>query len=402
MQIVVLGGGIVGLCMANLLAMHKDFNIVLIETQPMYSEWDDRSYDLRVSAITRSTQYVLEYIGVWDEILKNRNASYDQMHVWVNSSAQINFSAEQIGESDLGHIIENRILQRELYMRLLEQNNVQIIQGTAQQLMVQAASNQILVGEQVINAQLIVGADGANSWLRKTALLDAYVRDYPHSALVATLHSEVAHENIARQRFTPDGPLAFLPLADPHLSSIVWSAAPDKIAYLLQLPAEQFCAQLKDEFEQRLGSLTLFGARASFPLRMLHAQRYIAQRIALIGDAAHVIHPLAGQGLNLGILDAAALAEVVIAAAEQNQDIGSYKILRKYERWRKGHNTNMLALMEWVKNIFVPQTGLLALARNVGLQLVNEANMLKNFMMRIALGLNDDVPKYAKKLQEAC
>jgi len=400
MQVVILGSGIVGLTLANLLAK-QNFNLILIEPRAPELNWDPATYDLRVSAITRASQHIFEHIGIWPAILAQRVAAYTHMQVWqANSQVQVDFAAHAIGEDNLGYIVENRILQATLYQSLLGYQNVRMIHAAATQLKIGSNANQILVGDQLVEAQLIVGADGANSWLRQAANLTAYSRDYGQKAIVATIHSAVAHNKTARQIFNPDSILAFLPLADPNLCSIVWSTTPDKVLQLLQADPDEFCQQLAVEFEQRLGALILHGSRAAFPLRMLHVENYIGPRIALVGDAAHVVHPLAGQGLNLGILDAAALAEVIVNARTAGQDIGAHLVLRKYERWRKGHNTNMLALIDGLKNICVRKADWLAELRNSGMQMVNQFDWLKNAMIRMAIGTNSGLPKYAYALQD--
>lgn len=388
MDIIILGGGIAGLTLANLLAKNSSLKIAVIDKQRPQLEWDNSSYDIRCSAIVAASEQVLASIGVWQAILAERVGYYDQMLVWDREpQIRLQFLAKEIAAEKLGYIIENRVILRALYTKLKQQPNVEFIYELPTNIeLTQEHVNLHLATRNVIS-KLIVGADGANSWLRNKAEVTIASWDYQHTALVATVQSQLPHNNTARQRFMSDGPLAFLPLDQPHLSSIVWSSDPAKIDSLLKMPAPQFCKNLAEEFAFELGELELHGERKSFPLRMLHAEQYIKPRFALIGDAAHVIHPLAGQGLNLGIKDAAILAEVLVQAHLQEQDLGKLSILRKYERSRKGHNISMLALMEVIKRTFAVENTMFSNLRYGGINGINNLNFIKNTMMRFAIGV---------------
>lgn len=397
MDVIILGGGIVGLTMANLLAKDPNITITIIEANKPVLDWDPSGYDLRCSAITRATQNIFTHLQIWSDITCERVAMYDKMLVWdKNESAKINFAANEIFSENLGHIVENRVMQRVLWRKALSTPAIQIVAGSPHKLEQQEKFTRLYIDGYHMDARLVIGADGAESWLRKTANIPVHTWEHRQSSLVATINSELAHHNTAMQRFAPDGPLAFLPLTQPNLSSIVWTSTPDKIQQLLSMDAQKFCLQLSEEFSHKLGNLQLQGGRAAFPLRMLHARNYIAARIALIGDAVHVVHPLAGQGLNLGILDAAALAEVVLHAASLGNDFGQHTILRKYERWRKGHNIATLAMVEGFKRAFATTLPTITALRSLGVNAVNDLSLAKNAMISFAMGLSGDLPASAK------
>lgn len=397
MQIVILGGGIVGLTMANLLSQAADLNIILIESKAIDFKWDPASYDIRCSAITRASQNIFKHIGIWQQIVATRVGMYNKMQVWdENTHNTLNFSAIDIAQADLGHIVENRLILRALWDTLHAKHNVTVVFGTAQKLEQHTGFSRLYVNHSYIDAQLIIGADGADSWLRNTVNIDVIQQEQKQHALVATIKTQLVHDYTARQCFTRSGAIAFLPLDQTNLSSIVWSAAPDKIAGLMQLTDSEFCKLLAQEFDNRLGELALHGERACFPLRMLHAKSYIASRIALIGDAAHIVHPIAGQGLNLGVMDAAALAEILITQAELRKDIGQQAVLRKYERWRKGNNLAVLILGQVLKTAFASPDSMLRGLCNIGLLGVERLPIVKQVMASFAMGLNSDIPICAK------
>ncbi|MDW2313083.1 FAD-dependent monooxygenase, partial [Vibrio sp. 1075] len=292
--------------------------------------------DVRVSALSRSSETILRKLGAWQGIEQRRAAPYYGMEVWEQDSfAKIEFDAQSMAQPDLGHIVENRVIQ----LALLEQ--VQKLENVT--LFMPARCATLAVGEQeswltldngqAMTAKLVVGADGANSWLRNQMDIPLTHWDYGHHALVANVKTADPHHSIARQIFTPHGPLAFLPMSQPNMCSIVWSTEPNRAEELLAMSDEAFNKTLTSEFDARLGVCEVVGERAAFPLKMRYARDFVVERVALVGDAAHTIHPLAGQGVNLGLLDAASLAQEVLTLWKQGQDIGSKRNLRGYERW---------------------------------------------------------------------
>lgn len=388
MQIIILGSGIVGLTAASLLSQNPDIKISLIDPNPTPMFWSDSDYDIRCSAITHASQHIFENIGIWNDIITDRTAAYDEVLIWdQDPRIKVQFSAVDLGTANLGYVIENRVINKALYNHLLEKSNVAMIVGSATALESQKDFIKVTVGSQEFIGNLIIGADGANSWLRNNTNIQTHRAEYGHAALVACIESSLPHNQIARQRFMPDGPLAFLPLATPHYNSIVWSSKPEIIQELMCLEASVFCERLAATFANTLGELRLHGKRVSFPLNMMHATQYVIPRIALIGDAAHVIHPLAGQGLNLGLLDAESLAACVHKAILDKRDIGSIAVLRKYERSRKGHNLSMITLVDTLKRLFASESILLKSLRSRGMCYLETLGIAKNALARFALGI---------------
>jgi 2-octaprenylphenol hydroxylase len=318
------------------------------------------------------------------------------MTVWEGGrESELRFDAADIGEPDLGHIIENRVIQTALLERLeiLDEVNllcperVRDIDYQEDRVLVELESGQQL------SASLLVGADGARSWVREhTGIGQSIVRDYDQKAIVCVVRTEQGHEYTAWQRFLSTGPLAFLPLPDRHYSSIVWSADTAVADEVMALEDEEFCAAITEAFQSRLGKVSWTSQRAAFPLRGTQAAAYVKPRLALVGDAAHTIHPLAGQGVNLGLLDAAVLAEVL----EGERDPGRYLTLRRYERMRRGENTLMMHSMEGFKRLFGSRLPIINELRGAGLSMVNRSPMLKRQFMMQALGLAGERPSLAR------
>jgi 2-octaprenylphenol hydroxylase len=252
---------------------------------------------------------------------------------------------------------------------------------------------------QALTARLVVGADGANSWVRQQADIPLTHWDYGHSAIVANVRTSEPHQRIARQSFSPQGPLAFLPLSEPDLSSIVWSTEPGRAEQLMAMSDEVFNKALGAEFDMALGQCRVLGERQVFPLKMRYARDFAQERIALVGDAAHTIHPLAGQGVNLGLLDAASLAQELIALWQTGEDIGRRYNLRPYERWRKAEAAKMIAAMQSFRDLFAGGNPAKKLIRGLGMQLAGQLPGAKEEIMRRALGMKGRLPELASLKQ---
>lgn len=402
-DIVVVGSGIVGLTFAAL-AAKQGLNVLILEQRKIATDYDAQQFDLRVSAITRASQTIFKAIDIWDNIVSERVSPYHDMYVWDQSGVgEIFFSARDIAQSDLGHIIENRVIIRALVERLKQYSNVDWLEQTTLQ-RYEATTDHvslILSNDQTITCQLLVGADGGESVVRKLGNFSVVSWNYQHDALVVTVETEIAHQQTARQCFIQNenqtGTLAFLPLADAHTCSIVWAMHPNKIAESMSLSNDDFKLQLANSFDYRLGMILDVSQRQKFSLVMRHAKQYVQDRVALIGDAIHTIHPLAGQGVNLGILDAACLAEVIEQAHKEGKDFSRFSILRKFERKRKPNNVAMIAAMEGFKRLFGSEHKALRFLRNYGLSAVDRLTPLKKLLITQAMGLKGDLPEIAKE-----
>ena len=395
-DLIIVGGGMVGAALGCALG-EAGFSVTVLERREPQRVWPDDEVDLRVSALTRASQRILENLGAWERMAELRISPYTDMEVWdAAGSGRIHFSAAEIGEPNLGHIVENRVTQLALWERLEKLPNVSLRfpAGVSQLLLEQGPALRLADGE-LMRAGLIVAADGRDSQIRAMAGIGTKGWDYDQHAIVATVSPELHHGFTARQRFMKTGPLAFLPIDDGRCS-IVWSTSPEQAGELMALDEEAFCAALTQASERMLGEVTAVGPRGVFPLRLGHAETYIKPGLALIGDAAHAIHPLAGQGVNLGFLDAAALAETLIEARKAGREIGSQSTLRRYERARKGGNMAMLAAMDAFKRTFSNEILPLRLARNLGLSLADNAGPLKGMLVRRALGLSGELPALAR------
>ena len=392
-DVVVVGGGMVGAALAVALGM-AGRSVAVVEAR-LPSAWrpaDD--YDLRVSAINRASQHLLERLGAWPAILGRRANAYRRMRVWdACSSGDIEFDAVDLGESDLGHIIENRVIQESLLERIEQLDTVRLFAPFGVESLAmgpQGARVGLSDGGELL-ARLVVGADGARSRVRELAGVRRSERRYGQTAIVATVATEAPHESTAWQRFLPTGPLAFLPLGDGR-SSIVWSSTSTEAERLLALDDAEFRSELARAADLRLGCITACSARAGFPLVGGQSYPYVQPRVALIGDAAHSIHPLAGQGVNLGLMDAAELAGVLGASG---RDPGSMVVLRRYERARRGENEAVMRLMEGFRLLFGSQLPLLPWVRGRGMRLVGALEPLKRRLMSHALGTAGRRPELA-------
>lgn len=399
-DIIIIGAGVVGLTLALALVKNGLRTLVLDKHLPE-TDIDNKSIDLRVSAITPASVKIFHALDVWADIQKMRVSPYREMHVWdAGGNGEIHFDSADIGSSTLGYIIENNVLQSVLLKHYQQYeighclNNVMINNIDY----LPHAATISLSNDEKYSAAVIVGADGANSTVRNLTEIKTIEWDYGHSALVATVKTKLPHQETAWQRFLSTGPLAFLPLNNPHLCSIVWSALPVEAQRLQQLSVEEFQHELAAAFENRLGDVTLMSKRIAFPVRMRHAKQYVKSRIVLIGDAAHTIHPLAGQGVNLGIMDAACLHEILTNMNAKGRDIGALYNLRRYERRRKGDNMTMLAAMEMFKRFFGMQLPPARRLRNAGLSVTNQIKPLKSIIMQHAMGLTGYLPGLAQGL----
>ncbi len=388
-DIVIIGGGMVGASLACALA-DSTLSIAVIEGLDPSGEWPADSFDIRVSAITRASESLFRRLGAWPAMAAMRVQSYEAMDVWdATGTGHIHFDAAELGEPNLGHIIENRVITLALLQRLRQHDNIDYrCPVKPKRLILRSNHAQLQLDDGgLLQATLIIGADGAHSWLRQQAGIEVQERHYQQTAVVTTVQTEHHHEDTAWQCFLPSGPLAFLPLPEGR-SSIVWSTSAEEAERLLALDDADFMSALGEAFMHRLGSVTGVGPRGAFPLKGRHAKEYVKPHLALVGDAAHTIHPLAGQGVNLGLADVEELAAVVLEAHHAQRPIDSFKTLRRYERARRGANLLMLDAMGAFKALFSNDTPGLRELRNLGLNLADHAGLLKRLIVAQAMGLS--------------
>ncbi len=396
-DIAIIGGGMVGLTLAAALA-DSDLRIAIIEGK-ITDESFSKEHDIRVSAINRASERILKRLGAWHGILDRRYHAYDRMKVWEKDSfGNIEFDARELIQPNLGYIIENRVIQSALLEQIRSQDNVLFFCPDTCSSMMFGDSEVWLTLEsgQAITAKLVVGADGANSWVRQQVAIPVTQRDYGHHALVANIRTTAPHDSIARQIFTPEGPLAFLPLSDPHLCSIVWSQSPESAEACLTMDEATFNKVLTSAFDANLGLCEVDSERQVFPLKMRYARDFISERVALIGDAAHTIHPLAGQGVNLGLLDAATLAQELLSLHHRGKDIGLTANLRHFERWRKTETTQMIIAMQGFRDLFSGANPAKKFIRGLGMLAAAHLPGVKTQFIKRALGLEGDLPELAK------
>ncbi|MEN9449596.1 MAG: putative VisC protein, partial [Pseudomonadota bacterium] len=303
-------------------------------------------------------------------------------------AAELFFDSADVGEACLGYIVKNTDLQQALYAQAKTDTELTWFVPDAL-LNMQLEKNQVLLtlaSGTEISTRLLIGADGDHSQVRELANLQIKTTDYAQRALVATVRTELPHKQTARQIFLPNGPLAFLPLKDAHHSSIVWSTTPEESQRLEALDDELFCEELMHAFEQRLGQVLSTSPRLSYPLKTQEAEHYIKSGVALVGDAAHSIHPLAGQGANLGIADAHCLAKVILEAKQKHRSIAAHHTLRRYERERRFHNRVMMGSVDGIKHLFATSNPIVQKTRQYGLGMINNVACLKNVIVRYAMG----------------
>ena len=403
-DLLIVGAGMVGSALA-LALKDSGLNIVLLDGSPLsvkpFTAQD--SFEPRVSALSAASQRILQRLGAWDGIRSRRISPYSHMHVWDGSgTGHIQFSAASVHAEVLGHIVENRVVQDAL---------LECVQGTDIEMLASARLEQMrrsgddwlltLADGRTLRAPLVIAADGANSAVRRLTGCETREWDYQHHAIVTSVHCAQTHQQTAWQRFTDHGPLAFLPLereGQQDWCSIVWSTTPEQAEKLMALDDAAFCRELEFAFEGRLGDVLSADPRVCVPLRQRHAKRYVAEGLALIGDAAHTIHPLAGQGVNLGFLDAAVLADVLLHATDRRERLADVRVLSRFERRRMPHNLALMAAMEGFERLFQSDSLTARLIRNTGLKWVNQMPEAKALFVRQALGLTGDLPPLAKAL----
>ncbi|MHB8742900.1 MAG: UbiH/UbiF/VisC/COQ6 family ubiquinone biosynthesis hydroxylase [Sulfuricaulis sp.] len=396
-DVLIVGGGMVGAALACGLG-NSLLKIAVLDRAVAAAPGP--GYERRVSAITLASQAFFENTGAWQGMVQRRVSPVQEMQIWnERGSGSIHFNAAEIGEPRLAWIVENSVVLSALVERLHQFTNVHYLcpAETAQITLTNEGALVTLRDGRALRARVLVGADGADSEVRHVAGIETRSLDLGQQGLVATVTTEQPHAQVARQIFLATGPLALLPLAEPNTCSIVWSADTARADQLLALDDPAFLAALQAAFGDSLGAIKTVSTRLAFPLALAHAKTYTAARVALVGDAAHTVHPLAGQGANLGLLDAACLSEVLLEASAKQKDIGAQAVLQRYERWRKGNNLAMVSITGALRYLFGNDLPVVSQLRNLGLELTDAVAPVKNFIMRRASGLEGDLPRLAKR-----
>ncbi len=378
----------VGATLACLLA-DKGVSVALIDAGEPMANWPEDTYDLRVSALTLASINTFKALGVWPDVVQLGEQAVEKMFVWDHfGSGELDIDSADAGEMQMGAVVENRITVLAIWKKLQQLESCDVFTSSQlEDFNIDDNGVDINLSEGAkIRAALLVGADGSNSKIRQISGIDDYGWEYQQKALVATVRPEKSHQNTAWQRFLPEGPLALLPLRD-GLISIVWTSNTQTTEANLNLSDTDFCEALAEASEHQLGAFELVGARGAFPLKLQFSPEYTQQRMVLIGDAIHTIHPLAGQGANLGLKDASTLAAVVLKAHQKGRDIASQQVLRRYERQRKGDNLLMMGIMDGFKRLFGADDMLVQFVRSSGMGAVNSSTLIKNQICKYAMGL---------------
>lgn len=412
-DLLIVGAGMVGCTLACLLAddpLTQDLSIGLIEADDAEPTVPLAHFDARVVALSNSSQGILQSVGAWQKVNTGRICAYEEMFVWdADGTANVHFSCHDIRQRQLGYIAENSLLLSALREQIKCRQQITLIcpatlknidlsvtdSDNKQRLTIEYANEDC-----ELTCHLVIAADGARSSIRKKLKLGTREWDYGHAAIVTTVETEKEHGNTAWQRFTSTGPIAFLPLGecnDPSAnnaqthnkqkySSLVWSAESALASKLMDMNDSEFCDALARAFEYKLGKIIGVDKRYSLPLRQRHAESYIRPGLALVGDAAHTIHPLAGQGVNLGLYDVVALTKEIARSRQRSFDLVDFSILQRYERSRQSHNLLAMATMEGFKQLFAAQQPAVRWLRNAGMRFFNRQDWLKKKLMLLASG----------------
>jgi 2-octaprenyl-6-methoxyphenol hydroxylase len=410
-DILICGGGLVGASLALALSQ-LDFDVALAEAVP-FGTAEQPSFDERTTAISNGTQRIFNALGVWP-LIERSATPIKQIHVSDKGRfgfARINAQEQELAQ--LGYVVVNRIMGEALWRRLREEEIKIYAPARVTKVDLDVAHRHVelaAVGAPTSNetgaaplhtetftARLVVAADGARSAVREAAGIGASTQDYNQTAIIANIACQRFHNHVAYERFTPDGPLAMLPLTDARVG-MVWVLAPDIAAQILQLSDADFIARLQEAFGLRLGRFTQVGKRASYPLALTQADAHIAERLAIIGNAAQGLHPIAGQGFNLGLRDAACLAEVLADARSDGEgvDPGRKEILQRYAAWRGEDRKGIIRLTDGLVRLFAQGIGPIKAARDVGMLLLDLSPQAKDYLAQLSLGAAGRIPRLAR------
>ena len=396
-DVVVSGGGMVGMALSIALAS-GGLKVAVIEKAP-FDRQHLPDFDGRVSAIAYGSRVMLENLGVWRLLENEAEPIWDIRVSDADSSAHLHYSHKEVGDTPFGYIVENRFTRRALFERASQVSNLEVIAPDAIRAIhphPHIVEIETSAGRQ-LEASLLVGAEGRFSCVREAAGIKMVGDDYGQTAIVCTISHEFPHNGLAQERFLPVGPFAVLPMTN-NRSSLVWVESPDTAKHLISLPKEELAKEIIQRVGEYLGSIKVEGECFTYALGVQHAKAYVAGRLVLVGDAAHAIHPLAGQGLNLGLRDAAVLSELVIDAARLGLDMGSATVLEHYQQWRRFDNVAMTLATDGLNRLFSTELLPVKLSRRLGLWGVGQIPALKRYFIRNAMGAEGKVPKLMQKV----
>ncbi len=396
-DVIICGAGIVGSILALRLA-YAGLNVAMIEEHP--TDFNNvKKIDPRTLAITPVSKIILSGLGVWQQLPQDKIGVFNKIHVWDEmGDGRVEFDSNDTIQKYLGYIVEQLVLEKYLNEQLLKQDNIFVYDETE----INTASFEndyvslSLNNGKSLTARLLVGADGARSKIRELAGITFESNSYEQIAIAGVVKTENSHQQTARQRFLEEGILALLPLYDESYCGFVWSTTESNAEYLKQMDEQSFCQTMTHANESILGEVINCYSRQTFPLSSAQAAQYCEHRIALVGDAAHRVHPLAGQGANLGVMDAEVLSEEIIQLYKQQRDFGLKRYLRRYERKRRSENVFMMNVFSGFKSLYGNQTFPLPLIRNQGMNVINQLTPIKQCIMRRAMGLAGDIPETLK------
>lgn len=395
-DVIIVGGGLAGLSLACALGTAGVATLVVDRDPP--EQQLEPEFDGRTTAISYGSAMVLEGAGIWRHLDGQVGPMLDIRVTDQNSPLFMHYDHRDVGDQPFGWIIENRHLRQALFRRLAELDSVTHITPVAVKGMARDGSGVLVTLEdgRRLSGRLVVGADGKKSFCREHAGIRQIAWTYQQHAIVCSIEHEKPHGEVAVELFLPAGPFAMLPLAGGHRTSIVWSERSDMVDFYMGLPPERFQAELQSRVGDWLGRVTPIAGRWAYPLGLSHAERYVDQRLALVSESAHGMHPIAGQGLNVGIRDVAALAEVVVDALRLGLDPGAPDVLERYQRWRRFDTVALLAATDTLTRLFSNNIGPLALARRLGLATVNRLPPMKKLFMRHAMGIVGELPRLVR------
>ncbi|RZO37438.1 MAG: 2-octaprenyl-6-methoxyphenyl hydroxylase [Rhodospirillaceae bacterium] len=393
-DIAVVGGGMVGLTLA--LGLEGVGARVAVIERARLKDIAEASFDGRGSAIAAGSQRILDGTGLWDLLQADAEPIREIRVADGPSQLFLHYDHREVGEDPLGWIVENAHIRR-AFAQAVASSDVIVFENTAlADARFEARSTTLKLADgRTVDAMLAIAADGRQSALRELAGIDVVRWSYPQTAIVCAVTHEAPHHGIAHEHFLPSGPFAILPMTR-NRSSIVWTERNDLAPAILELDDDAFAAELKRRFGDFLGDIRVGPQRWAYPLSVAHARDYVAPRVAAVGDAAHAIHPIAGQGFNLGLRDVAALAEIIVDRLRLGLDPGDTEALMRYQKWRKPDNMMMIAATDSLNRLFSNDVAPVRMARDTGLALVNQLPPLKRVLMRHAMGLVGDLPRLTR------